>query len=296
MIGATLTGRLPRHAGRGQVSGHLVYWRTQAKTVGGALPRSASRSTTATKSSSTAWSPRLATSSPVPGAHGQRRPRLLASPLRRSSTDHPSLDYREGAVGFTVREDGHSLGLRSTQPTWRSRSKRTASLSVPPTSLSRPRTPLVAGLTADVRPCRQDQRLLPEGNSVLYTPRKDLSSALSKPESALARRQSLPGRDELVSNGMDVQVVRVTTGDVVDAKTSPSTRFQGRSRPRLGRLRASTGVTASTPTEYEVPTRMARRSRVLVRDWVEQEPQDAVVYYSAESDYARPTCPRLRRS
>jgi uncharacterized protein YabE (DUF348 family)/3D (Asp-Asp-Asp) domain-containing protein len=275
-----------------EVSGRLVYWRTQAKTIGGALSEIGVTLDDGDKVI-------------VNGMVSSPRDELVPFPARMVSdalslarvpvapvitSDHPLAITVKRAVGFTVREDGHSLDLRSTQPSLALALKENG-VTVGPADLVAPDldTPLVAGLTADVRHAAQVNVYLPEGSSVLYTHEKKIGDALLEAGIALAPEDKvLPGRDELVSNGIDVQVIRVTTGDVVDREEIPfQTLFKGDPDLAWGDSRSVDGVSGVHAHEYQVTYEDGREvSRALVRDWVEQEPQDATVYYSSASDYS----------
>jgi uncharacterized protein YabE (DUF348 family) len=147
------------------------------------------------------------------------------------------------AVAFTVKEDGHSLSLRSTQPGLALALKENGillgqgDLVVPDLA-----TPLVSGLNAEVRHASKITVSLPEGSSVVYTHKKTVADALDDAGIEVSPLDKvLPGRDELVSNGMDVQVVRVTVGTIVEREEiGYQTLFKG--DPDLGgAFVASTG-------------------------------------------------------
>ena len=97
--------------------------------------------------------------------------RVSVAPL--ISADHPLSITVKRAVAFTVREDGHSLSLRSTQPSLALALKENGIL-LGPGDLVVPEldTPLAAGLTAEVRHAAKVNVSLPEGSSVVYTHEK----------------------------------------------------------------------------------------------------------------------------
>jgi len=275
-----------------QVSGRLVYWRTQAKTVGGALSeigvtlddgdRVIVNGMTASPRDQLIPLPARMVSSALSLA------RLSIPPV--INTEHPLSITVKRAVDFTVREDGHSLSLRSTQPTLALALKEN-DIILGPADMVAPEldTPLVAGLTAEVRHAARVNVYLPGQSGVIYTREKKVGDALLEAGFALSPADKvLPGRDEPVSNGMDVQVVSVTTGSLTEREEIPfRTLFRGDPDVAWGDSRRVGGVSGVHAWEYQVTYEDGQEiGRVLVRDWVEQEPQDAVVYYSAASDYA----------
>ena len=275
-----------------QVSGKLVYWRTQARTVGGAL---------AEIGVALDEGDRLLVNGVVslPGDDLiPPPPRMVSDALSLArvavappiSADHPLAITVKRAVSFTVREDGHSLSLRSTQPSLALALKENGIL-LGPGDLVVPEadTPLVAGLAVDVRHASQINVLLSDSSSVVYTHEKTVADALLDVGIDLAPADRvMPGRDEPVSNGMDVQILRVTVGTVVEREEiSYQTLFEGDPGLAWGDSRRIEGQTGVHAWEYEVTYEDGQEAgRTLVRDWVELEPQDAVVYYSAASDYA----------
>ena len=275
-----------------QVSGRLVYWRTQAKTVGGALSEIGVSLDDGDRVlvNGVITSPRDDLI-PLPGRMVSDALSLARVPVPPViNSENPLSITVKRAVAFTVKEDGHSLSLRSTQPSLALALKESGillgqgDLVVPELD-----TPLVSGLNAEVRHASKLTVSLPEGTSVLYTHEKTLADALVEAGVDLSPVDKvLPGRDELVSNGMDVEVVRVTTGSIVEREEIGfQTLFKGDPDLAWGNSRRVEGQGGVHAREYEVTYENGQETgRVLLRDWVEQEPQDAVVYYSAASDYA----------
>jgi uncharacterized protein YabE (DUF348 family)/3D (Asp-Asp-Asp) domain-containing protein len=275
-----------------EISGELVYWRTQAKTVGGALAEIGVTLDTGDRVlvNGVVTSPgdELV---PLPGRMVSDALSLARVPvLPMITAENPLSITVKRAVAFTVKEDGHSLSLRSTQPALALALKENGillgqgDLVVPDLA-----TPLVSGLNAEVRHASKITISLPEGSSVVYTHEKTVADALDDAGIEVSPIDKvMPGRDELVSNGMDVQVVRVTVGTIVEREEiGYQTLFKGDPDLDWGDSRRLDGVTGIHACEYEVTYEDGQEvSRVLMRDWVEQEPQDAVVYYSAASDYA----------
>ena len=274
-----------------QISGRLVYWRTQAKTVGGAL---AEIGVTLDEGDRVLVNGVITSPAeeliPLPGrmvSDALSLARVPVVPL--INAENPLSITVKRAVAFTVKEDGHSLSLRSTQPSLALAFKENGIL-LGPGDLVMPEldTALVAGLNAEVRHASKITISLPEGSSVVYTHERTVADALDEAGIALSLVDKvLPGRDELVSNGMDVQVVRVTVGSVIEREEiGYQTLFKGDSDLGWGDSRRVDGQSGVHAWEYEVTYEDGQEvSRVLLRDWVEQEPQDAVVYYSAASDY-----------
>ncbi len=272
-----------------EVSGHLVYWRTQAKTLGGALSEIGVTLDDGDRVlvNGVVTSPRDPL---VPLA-----PRMVASALSLArlpsltlSDDHPLSITVRRAVPLTVLEDGHSLSLRSTEPTLALALKENAIL-LGPGDLVRPdpETPLTAGLSAEVDHAAKVTISLPEGATVVYSRAKTVGDALDEAGIGLTPLDEVwPARDEPLSPDMQVEVIRVTVGSVVDREDIPyRTVFRGDPALAWGDSRRVEGQPGVHASEYQVTYENGQETgRVLVRDWVEQEPQDAAVYYSAASN------------
>jgi uncharacterized protein YabE (DUF348 family)/3D (Asp-Asp-Asp) domain-containing protein len=274
-----------------QISGRLVYWRTQAKTVGGAL---AEIGVTLDDGDRVL----------VNGVVSSPRDELIPLPARMVSdalslarvpvvplinAENPLSITVKRAVAFTVKEDGHSLSLRSTQPSLALALKENGIL-LGPGDLVVPEldTPLASGLNAEVRHASKVTISLPEGSSTVFTHERTVGNALVEAGVELSPIDKvLPGRDEPVSNGMDVQVVRVTVGTIIEREEiGYQTLFKGDPDLGWGDSRRVEGQSGIHAWEFQVTYENGQEAgRVLLRDWVEQEPQDALVYYSAASDY-----------
>lgn len=275
-----------------QISGRLVYWRTQAQTVGGALAEIGVTLNDGDKvlvnGVVTAPDDQLI---PLPGRMVSDALSLARVPVVPLISDEDPLAITvKRAVSFTVKEDGHSLSLRSTQPSLALALSENGIL-LGPGDLVMPdvETPLVAGLNAEVRHASKITISLPEGSNVVYTHERTVADALDEAGIELSPLDKVfPGRDALVSNGMNVDVVRVTTGTVIEREEiGYRTLFEGDPNLDWGDSRRVDGVSGVHAWEYEVTYENGQEvGRVLVRDWIEREPQDAVVYYSAASDYA----------
>jgi uncharacterized protein YabE (DUF348 family) len=266
-------------------SGRIVYWRTQAETVGGAL---AEIGVTLDDGDAVL----------VNGVASSARDSLIPLPARmvsralmlaRVSTDSitPQLPLAitvRRAVPFTVWEDGHSLDLRSAAATL-SLALADSGILLGPGDAVFPDvdTPLSAGLSVEVYHADQVNVLLPEGTTVLHTRKATVEAALAEggiPLSPLDRVE--PDRTALVSNGMDVRVTRVSLGTVVENDDIPfKTVF--RSDPDLawGATRRTAGQNGVDAREYQVTYEDGQEvARTLLREWTAADPQDAVVYYS----------------
>jgi resuscitation-promoting factor RpfB len=273
-----------------EVSGRLVCWRTQAKTIGGALSEIGVTLDDGDRVL-------------VNGVVGSPRDQLDPLPARmvtdaltlaRLSTpvinaDHPLSITVKRAVAFTVLEDGHSLSLRSTEPTLALALRGNAILLGPADLVvPDPETPLSAGLTAEVDHAAKMNVSLPEGTTVIYSHEKTVESALVEAGIGLTPLDDVwPARDEPPTDDMTVQVTRVTIGSIIDREEIPfRTVFRGDSNLAWGDSRRVEGQSGVHAAEYQVTYENGQEAnRVLVRDWVEQEPQDATVYYSSGSDY-----------
>ena len=275
-----------------EVSGHLVYWRTQAKTVGGALSEIGVTLDDGDKVlvNGTLGSPARPASSRFPRAWSPTPSAWPECPRRAITPINPLSITVKRAIPFTVLEDGHSLSLRSTEPTWRWPSRKTPSLSAPPTSsCPDPETPLTAGLTAEVDhaakitvvPARRRDRHL--------QPRKDRGERARRS----GNRPDAPGQGLAGARRAGHATTWTSRSRASpSAPSSSATRYPSgrvfRGDPDLawGDSRRVEGQDGVHATEYEVTYENGQETgRVLVRDWVEQEPQDATVYYSAGSDY-----------
>jgi uncharacterized protein YabE (DUF348 family) len=272
-----------------EVSGRFVYWRTQAKTLGGALSEIGvtlddgdqvlvNGVLTSPRDPLLPLAPRMVASALS----------LMRLPTLVPSDDHPLSVAVKRALPFTVVEDGHSLSLRSTEPTLALALEENDIVLGPADLVSPdPETPLTSGLSAEVDHAARLTIILPEGTSVVYSHEKTVGAALEAAGIGLTPLDKVsPGRDEPLSRDMQVEVVRVTVGDVVERDDIPfQTVFRGDPDLAWGDSRRVEGQTGVHASEYQVTYEDGQETgRVLVRDWVEQEPQDAVVYYSSASD------------
>ena len=274
-----------------QVSGRLVYWRTQAKTVGGALSEIGVTLDDGDRVlvNGVVSSPRDALI-PLPRmvSDALTLARVPLSPI--FNAENPLSITVKRAIAFTVREDGHSLSLRSTQPNLGLALKENGIL-LGPGDLVMPEleAPLLAGLNAEVRHASKITVSLPEETSIIYTHEKTVANALAEAGVDLTPVDKvLPGRDELVSNGMDVAVIRVTTVSIIEREEIAfDTLFEGDPDLAWGDSRRVEGQSGVRAGEFEVTYENGEETgRVLLRESVEREPQNAVVYYSSGSDYA----------
>ncbi|MGA2286591.1 MAG: ubiquitin-like domain-containing protein [Dehalococcoidia bacterium] len=272
-----------------EVSGRLVYWRTQAKTLGGALSEIGVTLNDGDQAlvNGVLTSPRdpLLPLAPRTVASALS---LMRFPSPALSDQHPLSVTVKRAAAFTVLEDGHSLSLRSTQPTLAEALKENDIVLGPADLVSPdPQTPLTAGLSAEVDHASRLTITLPEGTSVVYSHEKTVGAALEASGIGLTPLDKVsPARDEPLTRDMEVEVIRVTVGDVVERDEIPfQTVFRGDPDLSWGDSRRVEGQAGVHASEYQVTYEDGQETgRALVRDWVEQEPQDAVVYYSAASE------------
>ncbi len=272
-----------------EVSGRLVYWRTQAKTLGGALSEIGVTLDDGDRVlvNGAVSSPRDPLV-PLPPRMVVDAISLARLPALTISADHPLSITVKRAAPFTVLEDGHSLSLRSTESTLALALKEN-DIRLGPGDLVRPdpETPLTAGLSAEVDHAAKVTISLPEGTTVVYSRGKTVGAALDDAGIGLTPLDKVwPSRDEPLSQDMQVEVIRVSIGSVVDREDIPfRTVFRGDPALAWGDSRRAEGTPGVHAAEYQVTYENGQEtSRVLVRDWVEQEPQDAAVYYSAASD------------
>jgi len=269
-----------------EASGRLLYWRTQAETVGGALAEIGVSLDDGDRVlvNGVASSPRDSLV-PLPARMVSRALTLAGVTVPDPITPQQALTITvRRAVPFTVWEDGHSLDLRSAAPSLSLALTENGILLGPGDAVfPDPDTPLSAGLSAEVSHADQVNVLLPEGTTILHTRKAIVGDALAEagiPLSPLDRVE--PDRAAPVSNGTYVRVTRVSVGSVVEHSDIPfKTVF--RSDPDLawGATRRTEGQNGVDAREYDVTSENGQEvGRTLVREWTEVEPQDAVVYYS----------------
>ena len=158
-----------------EVSGRLVYWRTQAKTLGGALSEIGvtlddgdqvlvNGVLTSPRDPLLPLAPRMVASALS----------LMRLPTLPPSDDHPLSVTVKRAVAFTVVEDGHSLSLRSTQPDLALALKENDIVLGPADLVSPdPETPLTRRPQRRSRPRRQADDHPARGDKRRLQPRED---------------------------------------------------------------------------------------------------------------------------
>ncbi len=274
-----------------QVSDQIIAWRTQAKTVGAALAEIGVSLDEGDKVlvNGVVTSPDDGLVPPPGGMVSDALLLARAPVVPIISNENPLSIMVKRAVPFTVVEDGHEMNLLSTQPSLALALKEN-DIQIGPADLVMPdpETPLAAGLNVEVRHAAKINVSDPYGDSVIYSLERTVSGALQDAGIELGSDDRiLPSPDEPVSDGMDVSVVRVNVAKVVEREDIPfETLFKGDPNLAWGDTRRTEGVMGVHAREYETTYEDGQEvSRILVRDWVEQGPVDAVVYYSAGSDY-----------
>jgi len=271
-----------------EVDGRLVYWRTRADTVEGALAEIGVTSgdedslfindlRVAPWESLTRNSALMVSS--VRGLVGA----LKAEPL---VLDQPLTITVRRAVPFMVVEDGHSLSLRSSALSL-SAALRENGIVLRPGDLVLPDldAPLAAGLSVYVHHADKVSVFLPEGDAVIYSRASTVEDALAEAGMPLGERDRVePSRDAPLEDGMDVYVYRVDVGKFVEDEEIPFNTV-ARADPDLqwGTTRRAAGQEGVLRREYEVTYENGEEvGRTFSREWVEREPVDAVVYYSGQ--------------
>ncbi len=273
------------------LSNKQISWRTQAKTVGAALAEIGVTLGQGDK----VFVNGVVTSPdenlvPAPGrmvSDALMLARVALSPL--IDDQNPLSILVKRAVPFNVDEDGHSMDLLSTEPDVGS-ALRDNGIQLRPEDLVMPAldTPLAAGLNVEVRHAAELVITDPNGDNVVYTHERTVGAALSAAGIEIGEKDRLsPGPDEPVSDGLTVEVFRVGVRSVVEREDIPfETLFKGDPNLAWGDTRRTEGSNGVHAREYEVTYENGIEiSRELARDYVEVEPTDAVVYYSAGSDY-----------
>ncbi len=273
-----------------EADGRLVSWRTRADTIGGALTEIGVslgdedslfiNDVLATPRDPLTPNPALvATRALGLAGNAATNPLLSQQPL--------AITVRR-AVPFAVREDGHSLSLLSSQPSL-SLALEENGILLRPGDLVFPdlTTPLVAGLSVHLYHADTVNVFLPEDKVVLHTHQPTVGSALAEAGIPLAPLDRVePPKAAAVKDRMDIQVVRVMVGKVLEQEEiAYETGFRADPDLAWGATRRTEGQEGVRLLEYEVTYENGQETgRAFVRDWVEREPVDAVVYYSGQDN------------
>jgi len=271
-----------------EVDGRLVFWRTRADTVDEALAEIGVTSGDGDSLfindlrvapwESLARNPALMVSS-MRGLVGA----LKAEPL---ALQQPLTITVRRAVPFTVVEDGHSLNLRSSALSL-SAALQENGIILRPGDLVLPdvEAPLAAGLSVYVYHADKVNVFLPEGDTVIYSRASTVEAALAEAGMPLGERDRVePSRDVPLEDGMDVYVYRVGVRTVFeDEEIAFDTVARADPDLEWGKVRRADGQEGVLHREYEVTYENSEEvGRTLSREWVEREPEDAVVYYSGQ--------------
>jgi uncharacterized protein YabE (DUF348 family)/3D (Asp-Asp-Asp) domain-containing protein len=271
-----------------EVDGRLVYWRTRADTVEGALAEIG----VASGDGDSIFINDLRV---APWESLTRSPALMVSSVRGligALKDEPPASQEpltitvRRAVPFTVVEDGHALDLRSSALSL-SAALRENGIILRPGDLVLPDldAPLAAGLSVYVYHADKVSVFLPEGDTVIYSRAATVEDALAEAGMPLGEQDRVePSRDAPLEDGMDVYVYRVNVGKVVEDEEIPF-KTVARADPNLdwGTTRHADGQEGILRREYDVTYENDEEvGRTFSREWVEREPVDAVVYYSGQ--------------
>jgi len=271
-----------------EADGRLVYWRTRADTVEGALAEIGV--TSGDEDSLFINDLRVA-----PWESLTRNTALMVSSVRGligalkneplASQEPLTITVRR-AVPFTVVEDGHTLDLRSSALSL-SAALRESGIILRPGDLVLPDfdAPLVAGLSVHVYHADKVNVLLPEGEAVIYSHASTVEDALAEAGVPLGEQDRVePSRDAPLEDGMDVHVFRVALGKAFEDEEI-AFKTVARADPDLdwGAVRREAGQVGVLRSEYDVTYENgAEIGRTFSREYVEREPVDAVVYYSGQ--------------
>lgn len=278
-------------------SGQLVYWRSRAKTIAGALAEIGVSLNEGDKVL-------------VNGILCSPRDLLVALPARMVSdaltlarvpevavptNDRPLAITVKRAVPFTVREDGHLLEFRSTQPTLALALKENG-ISLGEGDIVSPEleTPLTAGLVTDVEHASKIDVIVADVGQDVYTHEKTVGKALETAGIILtALDKVLPDREQPIVDGMSIYVTRVTVGSYVERESIAfETVFKSDANLDFGETRRVAGQEGTLVREYEVTFENGQEAgRTLLQESVEAEAVDAIVYYGTDSALGSDTIP-----
>jgi uncharacterized protein YabE (DUF348 family) len=191
------------------------------------------------------------------------------------------------AVPLTIIEDGRTISLESFRPTV-AMALRDAGVQLGPADevYPSPSAPLVAGTQIEVRHAKAISLRTGASTRVIYTHQDSLRDALAEAGFALGAEDRVePSLEALVANGMTARLVRVagrtfTEKEPVQRKTvfKPDESLTGYTT-RL--VQGKDGVSVK---EFQVVIEDGvERQRTLLKQYMEPETVDTVIYYPAST-------------
>ena len=191
------------------------------------------------------------------------------------------------AVPFTLLEDGRPLTIKSSQPTLALALASAGiqlgpadEVSVPPASA------LVAGMAVEIKHAKAISLRLGDKSSVIYTQKVSLREALAEAGYSLGAEDRVePSLEALVTNNMSARLVRVAGRSFVEREAAKRrTVFRPDESLTGSATRTVQGRDGVRIREYRIVIEDGiEREKQLVREYMEPELQDTVIYYSAST-------------
>jgi uncharacterized protein YabE (DUF348 family)/3D (Asp-Asp-Asp) domain-containing protein len=192
------------------------------------------------------------------------------------------------AVPLTIVEDGRTIGLESFRPTV-ALALRDAGVQLGPADevYPSPSAPVVAGMDIEVKHAKAISLRTGASTRVIYTHQESLRDALAEAGFALGEEDRVePSIEALVSNGMTARLVRVagrtfTEKEPLERKTvfKPDDTLTGYA------TRVVPGRDGVSVKEFKVVIEDGvERQRTLVKEYMEPEAVDTVIYYPSSAN------------
>jgi uncharacterized protein YabE (DUF348 family)/3D (Asp-Asp-Asp) domain-containing protein len=191
------------------------------------------------------------------------------------------------AVPLTIVEDGLTISLKTTRPTV-AVALRDAGIRLGPADevYPSPATPVVAGLEIEVKHAKTINLRTGSGTRVIYTHKESLEAALAEAGFALGSEDRVePSIEAAVTNGMTARLVRVAGRAFTEKEPLPrKTVFSPDENLGGFNTRIVQGTDGVLVREYKVVIEDGvETERSLVKEYMDPEPKDTVIYYAAST-------------
>ncbi len=269
-----------------QVDGSTLAWRTRATTVKGLVSELGLEVSP--------YDSILYEGVPV-GLNDNLTPRELgAASLAALGVFNRGLAVPEGivlsvqrAVPLTIVEDGRAINLRSTQPTLEA-ALREAGIQLGPADevFPPPTMELAAGMQGEVKHAKAVKLVTGGSTRTIYTQQEKLKDALVEAGLALGADDRVePSIEAAVANGMTARLVRVAGRQFSERETLVrKTVFKPDENLTGSASRIVKGHDGVRLREYRVVIEDGiEREKKLVKESVETEVQDNVIFYAAST-------------
>jgi uncharacterized protein YabE (DUF348 family)/3D (Asp-Asp-Asp) domain-containing protein len=274
-----------------EVDGRSIAWRTRAATVGGLLDELA------------------VTLGPKDHVlfNGIESPAAAARPIAEASAAPPAdgaapsiehvrivLTVRR-AVPITVVEDDKPIALQSSRQTLAA-ALQEAGITLGPADqvYPAPTAPVVAGMEVRIKHAKAINLRTGSGSRVIYTHQPLLKDALAEAGLSFGADDRVePALDAAVTNGMSARLVRVAGRSLVERdEIEHKTVFRPDENLSGSAYRIVRGRDGVRLREYRVVIEDGvEREKNLVREWMEPEVVDTVIYYPASTIQATGIAP-----